>query len=725
MEETFAKGSDLNLKELKDWSSKELYAYISSWCEKHGFTFAPLMSSFTGAELVESDFYNLGAFFGEPRPGKLDYGVLVKALKRHIKPELSTLQKKFNAPYQNPDIVNHFVGYLQDCSAAFHKDKGTTHFSPYVSVVQASGYGKTRLMKETSKRLRTVYICLREQNSSGFPPRTNHACNFIYASTRVKGDAQQQEDVAQRLLAIYRVAVGLELDEVGLGQFDDVSFADADTSHHHFWPAIERNLQSLKQELNGQRVSMFLRRLLANPVENRSVGNSDLVVIVFDEARYLLEAKLPQNFIDVEENMFHALQRAAIALAFEGIQIMLVFVDTTSRVSDFPSTLHFDPSQRRSTMEIERKGKRLFHPYILRDTFDVLRKGNTQLGRLLVALLSSWDDLNLLGWKLLMAADVTKASHAGKLAMVLSRVAVNVSVQGHLGEQLVASHMATLVATSYEHDVLHVTYVSEPTLALAAAEMWNRPSNLSQYLLPTLCEALTKSQVSVGSVEEIAAQIVLLRANDMASKRLGFCTLQDFLTQLLPNGQELCNGLIPPGHEEAHVSLLQFQQTKTKVTAKMLKELAIRQAALVFEPNHPGADLVIPYRYGKDETSCILVQVKNRKQAVLSDQAMLNAETVFEDSIQCVRVFLELGTVAQARNTPTDLLELRGLNFRCLNDDALRLGLQVLLGTQSDSLALVEDSIKKSGQLTPMPDSTEALQVWPFISRRQEEDADD
>jgi len=68
--------------------------------------------------------------------------------------------------------VKSFANYLMACSNEFQKSHNL-FMSPYVAIVQSSMYGKTRLLREIARSYyRVVYVCLREEWSTGYPPRT-------------------------------------------------------------------------------------------------------------------------------------------------------------------------------------------------------------------------------------------------------------------------------------------------------------------------------------------------------------------------------------------------------------------------------------------------------------------------------------------------------------------------------------------------------------------------
>ena len=67
-----------------------------------------------------------------------------------------------------------------------YETKHSRYIAPYTSLVTSSMMGKSRLMKEISHYVPTVYICLRGEKSSGYPKNTPHLPNWIQESTLTK-----------------------------------------------------------------------------------------------------------------------------------------------------------------------------------------------------------------------------------------------------------------------------------------------------------------------------------------------------------------------------------------------------------------------------------------------------------------------------------------------------------------------------------------------------------
>jgi hypothetical protein len=88
------------------------------------------------------------------------------------------LKKAFNVDYvDNNKMKDKFLNYLNCKHKAWFNN--TNHCVPYATIFQSSGYGKSRLIKEVAKQIPTVYICLRDAASTGYPSRTSTGADLF------------------------------------------------------------------------------------------------------------------------------------------------------------------------------------------------------------------------------------------------------------------------------------------------------------------------------------------------------------------------------------------------------------------------------------------------------------------------------------------------------------------------------------------------------------------
>ena len=83
------------------------------------------------------------------------------------------LEKAFNVSFQDP------VGYLQALCQRIHQVADTDDHFNYLTIIQSSGYGKTRAGCELAAEFPFVYVCFRESGSTGYPPATPKSMDML------------------------------------------------------------------------------------------------------------------------------------------------------------------------------------------------------------------------------------------------------------------------------------------------------------------------------------------------------------------------------------------------------------------------------------------------------------------------------------------------------------------------------------------------------------------
>ncbi|CAG8664206.1 1350_t:CDS:1, partial [Diversispora eburnea] len=93
-----------------------------------------------------------------------------------MREDYTILKKAFKKELSKPgeDYVDAFLNHLDGCAKVWRPNK---FYSPYTSLVQASGTGKSRLLRElaTEKDVLVIYICLRKSGWHGYPNRSTIA----------------------------------------------------------------------------------------------------------------------------------------------------------------------------------------------------------------------------------------------------------------------------------------------------------------------------------------------------------------------------------------------------------------------------------------------------------------------------------------------------------------------------------------------------------------------
>ena len=617
--------------------------------------------------------------------------------------EIILLEKTFSASYVDPlNVVQKFVSYVEDCERKFRALPGV-FFAPYITLVQSSGSGKSRLLREVSNQLCTLYVCCRS-GKTGYPLRTSDAINFLFKPLEnTKDDNAGLEEMVERLrcadsAARYYLSRAVE-------------FPEFDSSKAEF-PSVQLSdrVWSSKSMVD---------------FEVSKISPSDkMVLIVIDEARWLLDSLVSGEWFGASPFRFFRRAIKRYAEKYPDSRLFAVFVDTSSRINNFAPSQDRDPSARPSK---EGCGD-LFHPFILSETFDAyfhqhrLPKGTLDLspllkstnylfaGRPLVAIPFNKTDeqLNFLVDKLYGGINARSAENSlGALSVAMCRLGVSFNSLSPAAAEMVAGHMVYLLASDWRGEEISISHLAEPRLALAAAREWNNQHAFVSRLIPALLDALLSGRVSCGVRGELVAQIIILLAFDKACALAGkapgnVVSLASVLQQLLPMGSDLnIHEAIPCSLHEASVSCGQFVQLDHYFDLNTNVRLAERHCGASFKGCQPGVDAVIPII--ADFAALLLFRFKNydgqdkpckasyecadamMPSHALSGRRISDTELSVLDG-NCVRVYMQVGAKDgpaycghgpwQARGAKP--LQIFGLSSRCLSKE-VRESLSILL----------------------------------------------
>ena len=625
------------------------------------------------------------------------------------------------------------MSYVEDCSRIY-RTQYPAMFAPYIAVVQASGSGKTRLLREVSRSVCTLYVCCRI-GTRGYPPRTKDAIYYLF---RKLDDYETYEGCLDELVKRLRRAELAAL--FYLPQAEKFSEHDSTAAEFVSEQLSDRIWTSNDIESNGEPI---------NP--------GKLVLLVFDEARWLLDTESSGDYFGF--NLFRLLQRALRALwdQHQDSRLFVVFVDTSSRIINFVPSLDRDPSAR-APKAGPSVGRELFHPYILTRTFDVLfeklPKGTRDLTPLLE--LKNEEKYLLAGRPLVAKPSGTRLAQSafllsklyggatpfqeqsayGHLSTVLVRLAISFSSQSPTAADLVAGYMMYLLTMDLKRKDMTVSYLAEPRLAEAAALGWTLDDVLIEYLIPALRRALMSGKVKPGKRGTIVAQIVILTAFDTACKLSNkepgsLVPLTRVLQQLLPGDSDI-NVLdsIPASLHDVSVACGQFVQLSHSFDLDTNTRLAERHCGAAFNEWQEGLDFVVPLI--AKFSALLLFQIealsdqekeceasfksveKMRPRFALSGRRIPQKELKELDK-NCVRVYMQVeadkGSAIcndgplKAMGPPA--LQIFGLSSRCLSKQ-LKASLQNLIDPTTNLETRVLEQVAAI-RFLPFPQDVERL----------------
>ncbi|EGZ12916.1 hypothetical protein PHYSODRAFT_334757 [Phytophthora sojae] len=397
-------------------------------------------------------------------------------------------------------------------STTLHKYK-----APCVAVVQSSGFGKSRTVRELALKaerepnlnLKVLYMCARVHRSTGFPEATSKLRDWLFDPA-----ASSVQEVARRLKAIYCYA-------------------------KDHWADVQTEWLELFIDNATDSSDTFIQTTGTSTVKD---PDGKMVVLVIDEARSLLAE------VDGKKNDFRML-RNALKSANEDIGpeggIFGVLIDTNSQISDLTPPLLLDPSSRKSGGSLAS-----FAPLVLADTMDAhwddyfedeeINEGTQvevgaedeektkQQERATIAMYktvvtgSDVRVIDLAANKLLLGIPPSQNAYNKDtmfgVASMLCRLGVRPHSTSALASRAPADFMAILAYVNFKREGYVTSYASDPVLALGAMKVWYELKyGLAKYILPQLKNLLLDESLDTGGVGEIGemvARILLLLAMD-------------------------------------------------------------------------------------------------------------------------------------------------------------------------------------------------------------------
>lgn len=533
-------------------------------------------------------------------------------------------------------------------------------YAPYTTICQASGYGKSRAIELLANRTDSLfyvhYCCLRT-SGSGYPNGTKYVTDlFLEHITSYQAKSMFRAYVYFLLNAIvdnkYTVQEFYQLYSTSEKTEHTIKFADA-----------------IKSSLPSRRSDEALKKRVKKPL-----------LLVFDEARSLLPNNLFDTFL--------------LALQEMDLPVFALFIDTSSKISNFVPEAKRDPTSRISSLQAI-----LFPPIYMLPTFDAFRRHSTasniekvdsvkkaikfesicSFGRPLWA---SWlnsfaalkskpgsevkvserDLLSLAAQKLVGGINIlhqfnekiTKIENV--LAILSVRVGTIMPLQEATSHQLVSAHMATLVGVSKERASIEIAFPSEPVLALASAQYYWKSSPHVQTLIKYLTEHLRSSLIDKGAVGELAIKIALLHAFDRTHMTDGmhygaqkkvygkYVYVRSFIKSLLGKSaiQMIKRQLSPEKADQLLEGFVYFthfyKADRREFQLRDMKTLMARGAAGEYKRSLKLVDFKLPVALKKDDfesMTCIQFQIKlcnDPKEPRRADLEAINLESCLDCS---------------------------------------------------------------------------------------------
>ena len=113
----------------------------------------------------------------------------------------------------------------------------TGFYTPYTTLIQASGTGKTKLLYTIAESVKAIYCCLREPSSTGYPPRS-------YIANTLLGSRDPQNVYYIYLAYIVACVTHLLQFQGSPGQW--LHYHTQSSTQQEFWRDIGSQIEKLK-----------------------------------------------------------------------------------------------------------------------------------------------------------------------------------------------------------------------------------------------------------------------------------------------------------------------------------------------------------------------------------------------------------------------------------------------------------------------------------------------
>ncbi len=240
-----------------------------------------------------------------------------------------------------------FRAHIYKCFTAFYVQHGDI-IAAYTALIQSSGTGKTLLCFKFLKEDFGYYVCLRPQESTGYPKRTPAIADYLL-------DADSAVGACGRLLLFH---------EALAREFDDWYSAEAPNQTPTAWNehtglaapdskrfcTIAENLVAAAKRLDNSEIDFLQSRR----------GHRTPFFVVFDEASHFISKSAI-----AADDLFSSRRRAWHPMYLGRANLFAILLDTHSRISNFLPTAAKDSSSR------ARQGFQLFKPFYALGWFDL------------------------------------------------------------------------------------------------------------------------------------------------------------------------------------------------------------------------------------------------------------------------------------------------------------------------------------------------------------------
>ncbi|CAG8464573.1 26462_t:CDS:2 [Dentiscutata erythropus] len=420
--------------------------------------------------------------------------------------EEEIVRKAFDRAFQDPsDLSERFMLFINKCSREYKMTKD--YYAPYTTLIQASGTGKSKLLKNFAENIMSVYCCLRDFKSSGYPSRS-------YIANTLLREFENERDAIVTYLA-YICTCFQKLQEFNGSRRDWIDEHTNKNSQVDFWKDVEYRITDITRELmknpTDSEMAEGINKYLYGEKTIKQKG-SVKCLFAFDEARTMVNKKVEK------ETLFYYIRRALKLIHKKsrgrGVSLFELFylLDTVDINTDFKQVPILKDSE--DPQHFFQYGRSLWGA-LLSPSSETKEFKPERIIELAMDKLIGGKSFIL--WK---KESQNKISIMESLAILGSHLYIDIVPQSRYTSHLIASYMHLCLDISEDH--------------VCFTELINQ-----------LSSALKKGVVETGYCGELTARLLLLKAWDDCNKKkhpsgtdLGndyshFMTINEFLRSLL------------------------------------------------------------------------------------------------------------------------------------------------------------------------------------------------
>ncbi|GBC09551.1 hypothetical protein RclHR1_08980001 [Rhizophagus clarus] len=528
----------------------------------------------------------------------------------------------------NSKFFIYFQKYIDECH---RKSKDT--YMPYLTVLQSSGYGKSRLVKEYANYVYTLYLNLGIDRNC-FPRPSVYAKHFIDSFVKSKDPQIWFNTFLAKAVSLIKEKQGSNYSNPS--QFWVWQLSDNGKS---IWKtAIDiANMHEILGK-NDPDLITLIRSDAGYLRKNFNDINSEVkILLCIDEGRTLLEYKNNETHM----SLFRCWRRALRDNRWRARGLFSVILDTTSRLSNFAPSLRDDP-----TIKSINDSRKIFMPFIDITTFNILTDSSgNYYNRLFSKGRPCWKALkdaycegldseenDIYAWDKVIDLVKAKVQGGGELlveeinmdesyeerktltsvAILASLCSVDISPSMHFASNLIGSHLGTCLAISQDRMKVLVCYPPEPLITEAVYKLLNND------ILHCIAQTLGQGIVEPGKRGEVVGELILILTRQSFQRKrknhfyAGEIKLIDFLDELLFDSKSILQGNDDEHNvlKNANISFTRFVTISTIPTRNDLAKGYETGVAFNLKRNQRGADFLIPIRMENKYTFWI-IQIKN------------------------------------------------------------------------------------------------------------------